>query len=261
MTAEDVSPAPGVRQEVTAGRDAYLAGGDQTIYNFATSPQEPVPPGLLPRDVPGFTGRQVELTRLAELAGGASIVVSAIGGVAGAGKTALALHTAHKLLPQFPDGHLYADFRGYTEGQEPADPGAILEQFLRRLGLPAEQVPTDLEERSGLLRQMLSRRRVLMVLDNVVTESQVRPLLPGSGSSLVLITSRSMLPGLELDCRINLDVLPRNDAIELLTRLIGKERSLAEADAVQQIATACGALPLALRIAGQLLSVHPHWPA
>ena len=260
MPAEDISPVKGVQQEIIASRDAYSAAGNQTIYNFAAEPQELAPPGLLPRDVPGFTGRRVELARLMELADGASVVVSAIDGVAGAGKTALAVHAAHRLLPQFPDGQLYADFQGYAEGQEPAEPGAVLEQFLRRLGLPSEQVPVDLEERSGLFRHMLSRRRVLVLLDNVVKESQARPLLPGAGSSLVLITSRSMLPGLELDYRINLDVLPDNEAIELLTRLIGEARSEAEAEAVRQIVTACGALPLALHIAGQLLSVHPRWP-
>jgi NB-ARC domain len=259
MPEEDVSRFEGVRQKIFARRDAYVAGGNQTFYSFTPGPQEPSPPGLLPRDVPGFTGRQVELAQIVELADGVSVVVSAIDGVAGAGKTALAVHAAHKLLPQFPDGHLYADFRGYAEGQEPAEPSGVLEQFLRQLGLPAEQVPMDLGERSGLFRQMLSRRRVLVVLDNVGEESQARPLLPGAGSSFVLITSRSMLPGLELDYRLNLDVLPDNEAIELLTKLIGN-RAFAEAEAVQQIAAVCGALPLALRIAGQLLSVHPRWP-
>ena len=166
-------------------------------------------PGLLPRDVPGFTGREEELARLAGLAGGGRVVVTAIGGTAGVGKTALAVHAAHRLLAQFPDGHLYADLRGYTEGQDPAEPGEVLEVFLRRLGVPAEEVPVTVEERSGLLRQLLASRRVLMVLDNARTEAQVRPLLPGAGGSLVLVTSRSVLPGLEADERISLDVLSR----------------------------------------------------
>jgi tetratricopeptide (TPR) repeat protein len=192
---------------------------------------------------------------------GAAVAVSAIDGVAGAGKTALALHAAHKLLPQFPDGQLYADFRGYSEGQEPIEPGVVLEQFLRRLGLPAEEVPVDLEERSGVFRAMLSRRRVLIVLDNVLAESQVRPLLPGAGSSFVLITSRSMLPGLELDYRLPLGVMSDAEAIELLARLIGIERATAEPEAVAHIAELCGTLPLALSIAGQLLAVHQRWSA
>ena len=123
-------------------------------------------PGLLPRDVAGFTGREEELGRLTGLAGGGSVVVTAIGGTAGVGKTALAVHAAYRLLPQFPDGHLYADLRGYTEGQAAAGPGEVLEVFLRRLGVPAEEIPAEMEERSGLLRQLLASRRVLMLLDN-----------------------------------------------------------------------------------------------
>ena len=116
--------------------------GIRFIVNVAAAGAgEPVVPGLLPRDVPGFTGREGELDRLAGLAGGGSVVVTAIGGTAGVGKTALAVHAAHRLLPQFPDGHLYADLRGYTEGQAPAEPGEVLEVFLRRLGVPAEEVP------------------------------------------------------------------------------------------------------------------------
>jgi len=260
--AGDASRAAEMRQDITAGHDVYFAGRDQTIYNITRESIEPTVPGLLPRDTPSFTGRQHELTRIMELAGSeTSVVVSAIDGVAGAGKTALALHAAHRLLPQFPDGQLYADFRGYTEGQDPIEPNVVLEQFFRRLGLPPEEIPIDLEERAGMLRTMLSRRRMLIVLDNVSTESQVRPLLPGAGSSFVLITSRSMLPGLELNYRIPLDVMSRTDATELLVKLIGKGRTNAEPKAVEKIADLCGDLPLALRIAGQLLAVHPHWSA
>ena len=117
-----------------------------------------------------------------------------------------------------------------------------------------------MEERSGLLRQLLASRRVLMVLDNAGTEAQVRPLLPGAGGSLVLVTSRSVLPGLEVDERIDLDVLPDDEATALLAGLIGTERAAAEPGAVAQVAGWCGRLPLALRIAGQLLAAHPAWP-
>ena len=188
------------------------------------------------------------------------MVVTAIGGTAGVGKTALAVHAAHRLLPQFPDGHLYADLRGYTAGQSPAEPGEVLAVFLRRLGVPGEEMPDAVEERSGLLRQLLASRRVLMVLDNAAAEAQVRPLLPGAGSSLVLITSRSVLSGLEVDERIDLDVLPVDEATALLAGLIGTQRAAAEPAAVEQVAGWCGRLPLALRIAGQLLAAHPAWP-
>ncbi len=217
-------------------------------------------PGLLPRDVPAFTGRADELARLAGLAGGGRVVVSAIGGTAGVGKTALAVHAAHRLLDRFPDGHLYADLRGYTAGQDPVEPGEVLEVFLRRLGVSAEDVPAGVEERSGLLRQVLASRQVLMVLDNVRAEGQVRPLLPGAGRSLVLVTSRSVLPGLEVDERIGLDVLTGEEADELLAGLIGRERAVAEPEAAARLREWCGRLPLALRIAGQVLAAHPSWP-
>ena len=249
------------KQETAAGRDTNIARRDQLIVNFGMADAvELVVPGLLPRDVPRFTGREGELDRLAGLALGGSVMVTAIGGTAGVGKTALAVHAAHRLLPEFPDGHLYVDLRGYTAGQSLAEPGEVLEVFLRHLGVPAEEVPRSVEERSGLLRQLLARRRVLMLLDNAGSEAQVRPLLPGAGRSLVLITSRSMLPGLEVDERISLDVLANDEAVNLLAALIGKERTAAEPQAIAQLADWCGRLPLALRIAGQLLAVHSSWP-
>jgi tetratricopeptide (TPR) repeat protein len=251
---------PETRQQVTAGGNAYVAARDLIVHVTMAGKAEPALPGLLPRDVPAFTGRDDELARLAGLAGGGRVVVSAIGGTAGVGKTALAVHTAHRLLPQFPDGHLYADLRGYTAGQDLAGPGEVLQVFLRSLGVPAEQVPATVEERSGLLRQLLAGRRVLMVLDNVRSEGQVRPLLPGAGGSLVLVTSRSVLPGLEVDERISLDTLPENEAAAMLSAIIGAARAAAEPDAIAEVARLCGRLPLALRIAGQILSAHPAWP-
>jgi tetratricopeptide (TPR) repeat protein len=249
-----------VRQESTASRDAYTAGRDQIIIQVgATGSDETAAPGLLPRDVPGFTGRESELARLEGLVRDGSMVVVAIGGAAGVGKTALAVHAAHRLLSRFPGGHLYADLRGYTEGRPAAEPGEVLEMFLRRLGVAAEALPAGVEERSGLLRELLAKRRMLVVLDNAATEEQVRPLLPGAGGSLVLITSRSALAGLDLDARMDLDVLPDTEAADLLTKIIGLERAAAEPQALARIAQWCGCLPLALRIAGQLLTAHPAW--
>ena len=257
MGSERIGP---VRQDIGVGRDAYTAGRDQIIVQVgAAGSGEAAVPGLLPRDVPGFTGREGELARLERLAGGGSIVVTAIGGTAGVGKTALAVHAAHWLLSRFPDGHLYADLRGYTEGRAAAEPGEVLEMFLRRLGVAADAVPAGVEERSGLLRELLADRRVLMVLDNAATEEQVRALLPGVGGSLVLITSRSALAGLELDAQIDLDVLRATEAVDLLAKIIGPERAAAEPQALAQVAQWCGCLPLALRIAGQLLTAHPAW--
>jgi tetratricopeptide (TPR) repeat protein len=217
-------------------------------------------PRSLPRDVPLFTGRDDELARLAALAEGGRVVVTAIGGSAGIGKTALALHAAHQLLPQFPDGQLYADLHGYAPGQSPLEPGEALWVFLRQLGMPAEVIPADTEERAAMLRGAIASRRVLVVLDNAVSEAQVRPLLPGAGQSLVLVTSRSLLPGLEVDERISLDVLPPDQAAALLGGIIGEKRAAAEPEAVASLVRECGGLPLALRIVGQSLAAHPAWP-
>jgi tetratricopeptide (TPR) repeat protein len=254
-----VEPKARRKQQVTEGRDAFVAGRDLIVGVAATESAELGVPDLLPRDVPGFTGRGDELARLAGLAGGGRVVVTAIGGTAGVGKTALAVHAAHQLLGEFPDGHLYAHLRGYSEGQDQAEPGEVLSLFLRSLGVPAAEVPAVAEERSGLLRQLLASRRVLMVLDNARTEAQVRPLLPGAGTSLVLVTSRSTLPGLEADARISLDVLTADEAVAMLAGL-GGHRAAADPAAVAEVARLCGRLPLALRIAGQLLATHPTWP-
>ena len=136
----------------------------------------------------------------------------------------------------------------------------MLEVFLRRLGVPAEDMPVGEDERSGMLRGLLASRRVLMLLDNAATEAQVRPLLPGAGGSLVLVTSRSVLEGLEADQRISLDVLPGDEATALLAGLIGTQRAQADPQALSRVLDWCGGLPLALRIAGQILAVHPAWP-
>jgi tetratricopeptide (TPR) repeat protein len=257
-----MSGQSGVGQQMAAaGLNTYIAGRDQIIVDIPRAgPAELAVPSLLPRDAPAFTGREKELSRLVGLAEGGSVVVTAIGGTAGVGKTALAVHAAHKLLAEFPDGHLYADLHGYTEGKEPAEPGEVLELFLRRLGVPAEEMPNGTEDRSGLLRQLLAARKVLMVLDNARAEAQVRPLLPGAGRSLVLVTSRSVLAGLETNDRINLDVLPKTEAAAMLSRLIGTARATAQPEMVTRLAELCGRLPLALRVAGQLLAVHPVWP-
>ena len=255
-----VPSRPEVLHQIHIGRDVYIASGDQTV-NITDDLVQPNPvPGLLPRDVPGFTGREEELDRLTVIAKGASTTVTVIDGTAGVGKTALAIHAAHRLMPQFPDGQLYADLRGYSEGQVLAEPGEVLEGFLRRLGVTAEDMPAMIEERSGLLRHLLAPRRVLILLDNVGTEAQVRPLLPGAGSSLVIITSRDALAGLEVDQRIDLDVLSDNEATALLAMLIGSDRAATESYDLQQVRAWCGGLPLALWIVGQLLAVHRKWP-
>ncbi len=252
-----------------------LTGPDRTEFEAAArgraipggagAGEAAVAPRMLPRDIASFTGRQQELQELVDAAIGAAesggvVGIYAIGGMAGVGKTALAVRAAYQILPEFPDGQLFADLHGYTDGQTPAEPGEILGMFLRRLGVDAADLPASVDERSGMLRDRLASKRVLMVLDNVATESQVRPLLPGAGASLVMITSRDSLAGLrEVDQRIGLDVLPAEQATVLLASLIGPERAAAEPGALREVRDYCGRLPLALWIAGQNLAVRPCW--
>jgi tetratricopeptide (TPR) repeat protein len=260
-------PQRRVRQDADATRDAFAIAGNQTINLGMPSLKESPTPGLLPRDVPGFTGREQELARITELAKTGSVAVAAVDGAAGIGKTTLVVHAAHRLLsasddgrPLFPDGHLYADLRGCDiTGQLPTDPGEVLEAFLDRLGVSRDEMPESVDERSTRLRDLLASKRALLVLDNAASESQVLPLLPGTGASLVLITSRSVLMGLEVDDRIDLDVLPDDQAVTLLTKLAGPSRAATEPEALADVVASCGGLPLALRIAGQLLVGHREW--
>jgi tetratricopeptide (TPR) repeat protein len=179
------------------------------------------------------------------------VVISAIDGTAGVGKTALAVHWAHRVRDRFPDGQLYVNLRGFAAGPPVAAIDALA-GFLRALGLAEERIPVHVEEAAALFRSLLAGRRVLVVLDNAVDAAQVRPLLPAGGGCLALVTSRSRLAGLvarDGATRINLDVLAVEEAGALLARILGSERVAREPDAVAGLAHACAYLPLALRIA------------
>jgi len=227
------------------------------------------PPGMfaaaaraLPRDVSGFTGRHAELARLLGsadglAAGGGVVGIHAIDGMAGVGKTALAVHAAHQLRPRFPDAQLYVNLRG-AEAQALA-PAEVLGRFLRALGVESQRLPEDVESRAGLYRSLLADRRVLLVLDNAADEAQVRPLLPAGAGNAVLVTSRTRLAGLALAEVIDLGVLPPGQAVELLGKIAGAGRIAAEPEAAARIAASCGYLPLALRITGARLAAKPHW--
>jgi DNA-binding SARP family transcriptional activator/Flp pilus assembly protein TadD len=212
-----------------------------------------VAPRQLPADVAGFTGRVTDLAKLDALLSdgqlGGAVVISAIDGTAGVGKTALAVHWAHHVRDKFPDGQLYANLRGYAP-TPPLRPIDALSGFLRALGMPGERVPGDLDQATKAYRELLADRRVLVVLDNAASADQVRPLLPDSGGCLALVTSRdalgSMVPGVH---RLVLDVLAPDDARELLARLLGEHRVAAEPAATAELARLCAHLPLALRIA------------
>lgn len=226
---------------------------------------------VIPRQLPAraryFTGRAAELAVLNRLLDDidrdepGTAVISAIGGTAGVGKTALALLWAHQVAGRFPDGQLYANLRGYDAG-EPVPAEAVLAGFLRALGVPGPEIPADAEERAAAYRSLLADRRILVVLDNACQVEQVRPLLPASSSCVTLVTSRDSLPGLiarDGATPVMLDLLLMEDAVALLCELIG-ERVVAEPEAAARLAAFCCRLPLALRVAAELATSRPGHP-
>ncbi|MFE3017427.1 ATP-binding protein [Streptomyces sp. NPDC059256] len=245
-------------------RSASL-GRPRTSGGPATEPSEPSDgPALrhtltLPRDLHDFTARGPALARLLALvehADPAHPPIAVICGQPGLGKTSFAVHAAHVLAPHFPDGQLHLDLRGMAA--QPTPPQEALAKLLAALGVAEQMVPRDLEDRAGLFRSLAATRRLLLVLDNAVDENQLRPLLPGTGACLTIVTSRSSLTALEAVHRVELSLLRREEAVELLTRIVGVERVSREAQATRDLADLCGRLPLALRIAGQRLAARPH---
>jgi tetratricopeptide (TPR) repeat protein len=224
------------------------------------------PPRQLPGDVAAFTGRRTQLADLDRLltestVDANAVVISAVSGTAGVGKTALAVHWGHRVARAFPDGQLYLNLRGY-DPDRPMQADEALEVFLRTLGVEAAAIPHRLDERAARYRTLLADRKMLVLLDNAHSVDQVRDLLPGSPSCLVLVTSRGTLPGLVVRhgaVRINLDVLSREDAIALLRRLVGS-RLDDEPEQAAALVERCARLPLAIRIAAELAAVRPSVP-
>ena len=222
----------------------------------------PVALSQLPPDIEDFTGREDALERLrvrmaGRPSGSTAVVITGAVGKAGVGKTALAVHVAHQLRPKFPDGQLYVNLRG-AEAQALAS-AEVLGRFLRALGVEGQCLPQDVDSRAGLYRSLLADRRMLVVLDNAADEAQVRPLLPAGAGNAVLVTSRIRLAGLTPAEVIDLGVLPPEQAVELLGKIVGADRVAAESGAASQLAALCGYLPLALRIVGARLAAKPHW--
>ncbi|MGC7094286.1 BTAD domain-containing putative transcriptional regulator [Amycolatopsis lurida] len=214
------------------------------------------PPALLPAGVPDFTGRPGESAVLREeLTGRAGVTV--IAGMGGVGKTALAVHAAHQVAEAYPDGQLWANLRGAEAS--PLKPGDVLARFLRAFGVADRAIPAEPAERAELYRTLLAGRKVLVLLDNAASEEQVRPLLPGTPTSAVVITSRARLTALEGARRIDLDVFTADEAVGLLARVAGAHRVHAEAEDAHEIVGLCGALPLGVRIAGARLAARPAW--
>ncbi|MEV0619822.1 tetratricopeptide repeat protein [Nonomuraea sp. NPDC050404] len=245
---------------------AEALGLDAEEQSFLIGAANPAPAGVVPRqlppDVAAFVGRTRELAFLDEAPAAGMVVVTAIDGMGGVGKTALAVRWAHRMAVRFPDGQLYVNLQGYAP-VPPLPPMRAVAMLLRGLGVPADQVPAELEEAAGLYRSLLAGRRVLVLLDNAQSAEQVRPLLPGGRECLTVVTSRDRLIGLAATHdvhRLTLDVLDPGEAAGLLTRTIGQERAAAEPAAVTALARLCGRLPLALRIAAANLTGSPDKP-
>jgi len=241
-----------------SGPGARVGGGTRQPF-AATVPRQ------LPMDVRGFTGRARQLADLDAVLNyrgeRPAVLICAVAGTAGVGKTALAVHWAHRVADQFPDGQLYVDLRGY-DPQRPLEPAEALARFLRALGVDGDQVPADEAELAARYRTMLAGRRMLVVLDNAHRADQVRPLLPGSPSCFVLVTSRDDLAGLvarDGARRFGLDLLTAAEAVTLLRALIGA-RVDAEPESAAALAERCTRLPLALRIAAELAATRPDMP-
>jgi predicted nucleic acid-binding protein len=223
---------------------------------------------LVARELPGapadFTGRGDELDALLTLLrrparGAGTVVITAIDGMAGVGKSALALQAAHQLADSFPDGQLYVNLQGTTPGLAPLDPLEALGRMLRALGLDPGAIPTKVEEAAAWFRSLAAERRLLLLLDNAASAQQVQALLPGSPTCVVLVTSRQMLASLEGAHTVHVDVLPHEQALELLGRIAGPQRVASEPRAAAEVVRLCGRLPLALRIAGARLASRPGW--
>jgi DNA-binding SARP family transcriptional activator/tetratricopeptide (TPR) repeat protein len=255
-----VDPGPALTrlQEAILRHDPELAGAVRPVVVLA-APAIWVP-AQLPLGVRGFAGRQVEL---AVLDGGLDGDLVAITGGAGVGKTSLAVQWGRRVADRFPDGQLHVDLRGFDPAGTPLDAAEALHGFLVAFGLPAAQIPPDLDARAGLYRSLVASRRVLVVLDNARDAQQVRPLLPGSPGCVVLVTSRDQLLPLiaaEGARALSLDLLSAADARELLARRLGEERLAAEPAAVADIVARCARLPLALSIVAARAAIGPTFP-
>ncbi|MDT8912054.1 BTAD domain-containing putative transcriptional regulator [Amycolatopsis sp. PS_44_ISF1] len=254
--------------------DPGLAGG---AGRAATMPAQPAPASVpsarqaIPRQLPPasvhFVGRTRELgfldTQLATTKNTSIIVISAIAGMAGIGKTALALHWAHHNTHQFPDGQLYINLRGYHPTTQPIAAPDALRTFLTALGVPGPSIPTDPDERVALYRTRMADRTMLVILDNARDAAQVRPLLPGASGCVVIATSRDQLAGLiALDgaTPLGLELLTHDKARELLARRLGEDRVADEPAAADDLIRSCARLPLALNIAAARAALHPTQP-
>jgi DNA-binding SARP family transcriptional activator len=258
-------PRPTAEAEPAAEPPGPSAGhaANGVHHRASAGPPSRRAPAQLPADVADFTGRQSDVAELCGIVSEArrrespAVAVAVVAGAPGLGKTALAIHAAHALRRDFPDGQLYASLHGGSE--QPVPPDEVLARFLRDLGVDGARVPVDAEERAAMYRTRLAERQMLIVLDDARDAAQVRPLLPGTGSCAVIVTSRHRLADLAGSRLIDLDVLDDADAAELFTRIVGAERVGAEPEAVRDVLAICAGLPLAIRIAGARLAARRGW--
>jgi DNA-binding SARP family transcriptional activator/tetratricopeptide (TPR) repeat protein len=229
----------------------------------------PAVPAQLPADVPGFAGRAEQLAHLdtlltaAATAAPTAVVITAVSGTAGVGKTALAVRCAHRVADRFPDGQLYVNLRGFDPGGQIMEAATAVRGFLDTLGVPAERIPADPDAQAALYRSLLAGKRMLVVLDNARDAEHARPLLPGTPTALAVVTSRNQLAGLVAAAGahpVSLDLLSAEEARELLARRIGPGRVAAEPRAVEEIITACARLPLALALVAARAATHATFP-
>ena len=261
--ARDTADAPGSISAgtVTAGAGPLAASAAPAE---ARVPRSVPAPAQLPADVADFTGREDQVKHLCDLlaSGGVdadpgAVRIALVAGSGGLGKTSLAVHAAHRVRGSFPDGQLYVDLLGATP--QPLPPADVLARFLRDLGVDGQEIPVDEDERAARYRTVLAGRRVLVVLDNARDAAQVRPLLPGTASCAVLVTTRSRMADLASTRLVDLNVLDDDEALALFARIVGNERAAAEPEATAELLLACAGLPLAIRICAARLATRSGW--
>jgi tetratricopeptide (TPR) repeat protein/transcriptional regulator with XRE-family HTH domain len=270
----ETEPLPWIRPKlaralrVSADRLEELLGGRALAGEGGGRGGVAAVPRQLPAAVADFTGRAAELEALTEIldqegtGAPGTVVISAIGGMAGVGKTALALHWAHHVAHGFVDGQLYVNLRGFDPSRAPAAPEEAVRGFLDALGVSPERIPPLPDAQAAMYRSLVADQKMLIVLDNAWDEQQVRPLLPASPASVVVVTSRNQLSGLAAAGArlLSLDVLTQAEAIRLLTARVGHAAAAAEPEAIAGIADLCACLPLAVAVAGARAAGRPRFP-